>query len=674
MKLAYLELCGFRGFNKPLRIEFRDGFTVIDGRNGVGKSTLFDAIEFALTGTISKYGSLKAGGETVADYFWWDGEDRPPSNFYVEAGFTNGPHIWPIRRSRVNDNAGKALSELQSLLCDMARAPESPLTQLCGSVIIRDELIAALSLDLKETERYERLRDAIGAIDADTCIARGAELVGHVKKAITVAQQEATAAGGRVVAASRRIDEIRGAVVSEVALAEAIDRLRTLAETGVSAEKLAEPARLAIVKLQGRLDNLRRLDGEFVDATGLRLQLTAAQQAVDEATTALEQAQKQLRGLTEEAANGPQPEALARNARDLAELVTLGGKVGLLEDCCPLCATGHTTESFAKGLAKAVDLARRVSADAVLQAAVAKEREDASARVQSASDLLASRRRALQDLISRLAQFEALCERADVVVDISQEDVRRLQASVDAAIVSSSNDLRLVETLKLNSALNDAIAAERAAKNESARAEKRLGLARKAEARALALHNAARRAAGEALDQRLERVLPLMSELYRRLRPHPVWGDIEYAVRGDVRRFLSLQVGDELNPQFMFSSGQRRATGLAFLLSINLSLAWSRWQSVLLDDPVQHVDDFRTLHLAEVLAQVVKGGKQVICAVEDAALAEMLCRRLPVERRGSASHVSLGFYSDGALAKISEVVLSPFAPRALLPDKSQAAG
>ena len=35
MKLAYVDLCGFRGYHKRLRIEFPDGFTVIDGRNGV---------------------------------------------------------------------------------------------------------------------------------------------------------------------------------------------------------------------------------------------------------------------------------------------------------------------------------------------------------------------------------------------------------------------------------------------------------------------------------------------------------------------------------------------------------------------------------------------------------------------------------------------------------------
>src|SRR3546814_499337 len=190
---------------------------------------------------------------------------------------------------------------------------------------------------------------------------------------------------------------------------------------------------------------------------------------------------------------------------------------------------------------------------------------------------------------------------------------------------------------------------ESRANERRAAAQERTGRARKAEASAQALHDAARRAAGETLDRRLDRVLPLMSELYRRLRPHPIWRDIEYSIRGDVRRFLKLKVGDELNPQFLFSSGQRRATGLAFLLSVNLSLAWSRWRTIMLDDPVQHVDDFRTVHLAELAAQLVAEGRQIVCAVEDAALAELLSRRLPMMKPDAAKRVTMGSDDDGDL-------------------------
>ena len=234
-------------------------------------------------------------------------------------------------------------------------------------------------------------------------------------------------------------------------------------------------------------------------------------------------------------------------------------------------------------------------------------------------------------------------------------------------------DLRVVETLRFNQLLEGAQRAETSAKSRVEKAQERFGKARKAEASAAALHDAARRAAAETLDRRLERVLPLMAELYRRLRPHPVWSDLEYSIRGDVRRFLKLQVGDGLNPQFMFSSGQRRATGLAHGLS-NLSLAWSRWATILLDDPVQHIDDFRSVHLAEVLSQLVAEGRQIVCAVEDPALADMMGRRLPIGKTGSGKRITLGANDEGELSIRDERVLQPLSPQTLVPEKYLQAG
>src|SRR3546814_17989933 len=124
--------------------------------------------------------------------------------------------------------------------------------------------------------------------------------------------------------------------------------------------------------------------------------------------------------------------------------------------------------------------------------------------------------------------------------------------------------MRMLETVRRKAELEQAKQEEARANERLAAAQERTGRARKAEASAQALHDAARRAAGETLDRRLDRVLPLMSELYRRLRPHPIWRDIEYSIRCSVRRLLKLTVCHELTPQFLFSPGQPPPTGLAF--------------------------------------------------------------------------------------------------------------
>jgi ABC-type hemin transport system ATPase subunit len=92
----------------------------------------------------------------------------------------------------------------------------------------------------------------------------------------------------------------------------------------------------------------------------------------------------------------------------------------------------------------------------------------------------------------------------------------------------------------------------------------------------------------------------------------------------------------------------------------------------MLDDPVQHVDDFRTVHLAELTAQLVAEGRQIVCAVEDSALAELFCRRLPVRNANSAKHVTLGSSRDGDLGIVTERYLPPLPARVLLGQRAEA--
>src|SRR5258707_963471 len=127
------------------------------------------------------------------------------------------------------------------------------------------------------------------------------------------------------------------------------------------------------------------------------------------------------------------------------------------------------------------------------------------------------------------------------------------------------------------------------------------------------------------------------------------------------RGSLNFMVGDGHNPQFLFSSGQRRAAGLAFLLAIHLSRPWCLWRAILLDDPVQHIDDYRALNLVEVLSAIRRGGRQVLVAVEDPALADLLCRRLRSTVSEPGRRYELGSGEDGAVAvqAISEIAPIP---------------
>ena len=168
MKIERLTASGFRGFRDRVDVPFAEGFTVIDGRNGVGKSTLFDAIEFSLTGHLSKYGEMKAGGESVVDYLWWKGDGPAPAERFVELTLRDGEQEIVVRRTPIEEPPPEVMMRVEAGMVNAGMAPPSPLPQLCASSIIRDENIASLSLDLSETQRYAKLRQAIGAIDAET--------------------------------------------------------------------------------------------------------------------------------------------------------------------------------------------------------------------------------------------------------------------------------------------------------------------------------------------------------------------------------------------------------------------------------------------------------------------------------------------------------------------------
>ena len=137
MKLDYVEVCGFRGFRDKVRIDFGGGFTVITGRNGVGKSTLCDAVEFAITGLIDKYAVEKAAKESLADYLWWRGAGKPQAHYVTAAFIRDDGEPFTITRTR-EGGADRLPEEIHAALCS-GPAPHDALRQLTRTSIIRDE-------------------------------------------------------------------------------------------------------------------------------------------------------------------------------------------------------------------------------------------------------------------------------------------------------------------------------------------------------------------------------------------------------------------------------------------------------------------------------------------------------------------------------------------------------
>jgi chromosome segregation protein len=100
---------------------------------------------------------------------------------------------------------------------------------------------------------------------------------------------------------------------------------------------------------------------------------------------------------------------------------------------------------------------------------------------------------------------------------------------------------------------------------------------------------------------------------------------------------------------------------LAFLLSIHLSRRWCGWRTLLLDDPVQHIDDYRALNLVEVLSAIRRTGRQVIVAVESQALADVLCHKLRSTQiePGRRFDLTMSATGSSSIAQAQDIVPMP---------------
>ncbi|MER9197355.1 ATP-binding protein [Mesorhizobium australicum] len=283
MRLDFIEVCGFRGFRDLVRINFGRGFTVITGRNGVGKSTLCDAVEFAITGSIDKYAVEKAAKESLSDYLWWRGEGVPKAHYVTASFVDDSGKPFTITRTRER-GSDRSPEEIQVALCQ-GPAPDDALRQLTRTSIIRDEWIAALSLDLTETERFDLVRSALGALEGSEAGSRAKEVVTAAEAAHTKDEAAYEAARSRLAdrltqqsetqAALSRSGDVSGALQLIAAAApDAPTELTARLAAGRNALATDEPDWLGWAK---RFNSVERSRPRRPSTTLRRLSLSARQ-------------------------------------------------------------------------------------------------------------------------------------------------------------------------------------------------------------------------------------------------------------------------------------------------------------------------------------------------------------------------------------------------------------
>lgn len=659
MKLDFIEVVGFRGFREKTRIVFPKGFAVLSGHNGTGKSTVFDAIDYALTGTINKF-TVKGGkGTGLDEHIWWVGSGKPDGH-YVSVGFVDdADQRFVVTRSREGGSTAQP-SQIVERLCVSGSARTASVESLLQTTLIRDEWIAGLSLDLPKEARFTLVREAIGSLlgpDYSERTEAISSAAGAAKNRQEDRIEELQNELGRTLG---DLTEARSVAERSTDLSEALRVIEALAiplpanpvERVAAIQRLVAERRLNLQQMDRLRAQLKDAENEnaFFSSDLGHAQIEAARAELERAQQARKQANERLELTTRADLAETEGDKFAAH---ISALLEHGGAVGLQAGHCPLCDAARTQAEFAQAIAAArARLAERGTRLAATASAVSDARaelgktEQALAAANRHHVELEERRRALdrklvtiRDTYSRMGVKEAPTDAKAAESLIFREQTSLVQLERAFAILEISNAMDRVKALETRVAQLRERADQEAARLSAI--ERAVEAARQIEA-------AAKTVANQILIEQFDTVMPLLKELYRRLRPHADWTEIESDFGGKVRGSLNFVVGDGHNPQFLFSSGQRRAAGLAFLLAVHLSRPWCRWRSLLLDDPVQHIDDYRALNLVEVLAAIRRTNRQVVVAVEDPALADLLCRRLRSDSDGIGRIIEFRTSSTGS--------------------------
>jgi DNA repair exonuclease SbcCD ATPase subunit len=640
MRISFLKASGFRGIKESIDIFFPSGFAIISGRNGSGKSTICDAIEFALTGIIEKH-YLTEKGEDISDYLWWRGTGRLPER-YVSIGIVDemGKELIVTRGPEGLINLDE--NEIRSKLCDLDLSPAEELKQLCRTSIIRDETITNLSVDLPEVDRFAFVKSAIGSRDFAPIEKRMKAVIDIISTQRTTLETNYQDLRNRIngLTADLSAAKVDAARVEDISDAERLLR-EVLGKLTEDVSSVLLIGRDNVVERRLAIESVTRLMRGFQEIERRRSQIETPEfkKTIEDCQAQTQELSSKLQNLTQEISSLNHQIDNERQGREFAtsilELTQIGKSIGLQEGKCPLCGSRITENNFLEHIGK---IRETIESREKTLAHLIEKRDDADLEANRVKIELERTSRTLRELVGQgdlvNVEFNELESEARKY-GIGPAPGKNYPPILQKEIESRRNKLLAIEkaisTIESSKVFERILELEReleVTRRESAEIEKRNEVLRSAESRGLRALSEVKRILGEIVDERLAELSPLLKELYSRLRPHIDWPEISYHIRGDVRRFLSLKVGEELNPRFMFSSGQRRAAGLAFLLAVHLSRSWCRLFSLVLDDPIHHIDDYRALNLVELLAAIRRSGEQLICTTEDSALADLLCRRL----------------------------------------------
>jgi DNA repair exonuclease SbcCD ATPase subunit len=693
VRLKTITVEGFRAFGRSATIDLDADVIVLQGPNGVGKTSLLDAILWALAGQIARF---QDRGSPVSIYAR-EGIARVELILSRPEGDLNIVRATDGNTTSVRLNTGTlelegvaAQQELCNLLLpnlkDRAEATKALENVLTRGVYLQQDLVRQFIEVDSATDRFALVSEVIGAgvvlelqqvleksrnqwsrstsafrkdviEPVETRLAQIDEQLSRLTEGANVEQNDA-----RIVAENLHQQSISLLGRSRVGTEEPpttpgrLDRfLKTLATERTRVEReIATSASLA-----EQVQNLDQSDVDF-DAETIRLEQEEAR-----LLTELRAADESLRNEIDRLEQDRERQVAERDrAKRLAALARLA--LDNLGEHCPVCEQLHDHEHTISHLNSLIEAASQdvpptKSEDAL--SAFNAARSVSQQRVE----LIRTERRDLDNarrdregqraiVVARLADLGL-----DLQTDVSQQlEARRAEAqrvleSISRLLIDgerlSLNVVRLGERQR-----RDELNSERATLvSRLKEASEKAGRQDRTHAEAGKIIDGLRNASMLVTSRQIEQIAPLFQRIYSRIDPHPTFRVTQIAA-GMERGKGHLHVGI-LDPEAgtksrdagpLLSSSQLNSYAVSLFLAMNLALPSLTLNATVLDDPLQSLDSINLLGLVDVLRRF-RAHRQIIVSTHEERLMGLLQRKLRPVREGERiiTMVFEGWTRDG---------------------------
>ncbi|MGC5172101.1 AAA family ATPase [Microbacterium sp. DT81.1] len=658
-----LRVEAFRGFRDYQEFDLDASAVIVTGPNGTGKTSFFDAMQWCLVGSIERLEGLRSRRsiEHIVNQF------RVPDRAMVELELVAAGRRFTVRRS--GDQSGSTLEfreagapsrfgdeATRALHNALVGGSELTLDGLLSTSGLMQQDVMRSVLEAKPAERYRHLSAVLG-------LGRLEDFEDAVREAAHDAKSRADAARltlerseadlnhsrsrldtqERLALATPQFDSMRQGLLDAIAVPSSGVTLDFSSlhfrdvDSFAAAADLISSAIEAVEQLDRTRERARLLtDGEPMDST--ELDINAATAARDDAGRSVGRKREALTEASREL-------DIARNAGEsMARLAAVA--IPLLSDKCPVCGQHIDRAHVERELLSISAETQTVLALTETLATAREELANAESQLASAEQIVqqqtaALRRRVERDrAIERVAHDEVAVRALKPAITFDEDRegllpggtgpavdrlqvirgrIRDLISTVDSAVSQSGVERARSEI----HSLEDAVASRRERATLEANRSRELKK----------LADAAVDARVAVTNQRFEAVQPLVADIYRRLDPHPVFKELEFELDTYYRRGTTTPIvrdevtGVTADPLLVFSTSQANIAALSYFLAMGWSAGSDALPFILLDDPVQSMDDVNVLGFAD-LCRHLRQDRQLIISTHERRFANLLERKL----------------------------------------------